>query len=277
MPNRTILALAALTAWTACADKEPTDESTAPLTTGVATGGPGPGETDETGDTGEPTSTTAGTTTTTTTTTSEATTAGTTLPEPTTDIPPETTTSGPTDATTTTTTIGDTSSGGPVDLCGGDAPKILFSTTLGDMVVQLDAVNAPNTTANFISYVEEGFFDGTIFHRVIDGFVLQGGGYTPDLQPKATHPPIALEISALTHVDGAISMARTNDPNSATSQFFICDGPQDLLDGEYAVFGVLIEGFDVLAAISAVPTGNEGMFSDVPIEDVIVDVAKCVP
>ncbi|WP_434425709.1 peptidylprolyl isomerase [Nannocystis pusilla] len=180
-------------------------------------------------------------TSTSTTTTSTPTSTTTTAAETTTPTAPtsEGTTVDTTDGTTTTTT------GVMPGACEGDAPRIRISTTLGDMVVQLDAVNAPITTANFVHYVETGFYDGTIFHRVIDGFVIQGGGLLPDLSSKPTDPPIPLEVSpALTHVDGAISMARTNDPNSATSQFYICDGPQDFLDGQYAAFGVLVEGFE---------------------------------
>lgn len=257
----------------ACGDKEPGDsEATAPLTT---TGTPPTG--DETTAT-SPTSgddTTGLVATTVDTTTTDGTTAG-----------PVTATTTTADPTSTTTTTGDATTAETTDPsttttglapCEGDAPKIKFSTTLGDMVLQLDAINAPNTTANFISYVQDGFYDDTIFHRVIDGFVIQGGGFTPELQQKQTKPPIALEISPLKHIDGAISMARTNDPNSATSQFFVCDGPQAGLDGNYAVFGVLVEGFDVLAAISAVPVGDENGFTDVPVEDVIVNEAVCVP
>ncbi len=197
-------------------------------------------------------------------------------PIPTTGTP-TTDTTDPTDDTTTASTDDTTTDVLPVG-CEGDAPKVRFETTLGVMTVQLDAVNAPNTVANFVDYVETGFYDNTIFHRVVDGFVIQGGGYTPGLQQKPTNPPIDLEISPnLTHVNGAIAMARTNDPNSATSQFYLCDGPQGGLNGEYAVFGVLIEGFDVLAAISAVPVGNQGQFMGVPLEDVIVTTATCVP
>jgi len=147
---------------------------------------------------------------------------------------------------------------------------------MGDLVVQLDAVNAPNTVANFVHYVESGFYVDTIFHRVVPDFVIQGGGLTADLQEKPTDPPIALETSpALKHVNGAISMARTNDPNSATSQFFICDGPQDFLDGQYAAFGVLVEGFDVLSAIISVPTETVGIYEGVPVEDVLILSATC--
>ena len=169
-----------------------------------------------------------------------------------------------------------TSTGG-ADLCAGENPHVMLVTSLGDMVVKLDAVNAPNTVANFIEYVEAGFYDGTIFHRVIPDFVLQGGGFTSDLTQKPTNPPIALEISPeLIHVDGAIAMARTMDLDSATSQFYLCDGPQPDLDGMYAVFGVLVAGFEVRDAISVVPTQAEAGYTDVPVEDVIVEMAYCV-
>lgn len=184
-----------------------------------------------------------------------------------------TTSAGTTTAETTAQTdTGGSSSTGAVGGCDSDAPLVRISTNKGDMVVQLDAVNAPITVANFIDYVEADFYAGTIFHRVISGFVLQGGGYTVDMMMKPTNPPIPLEISPeLKHVDGAIAMARTNDPNSATSQFYICDGPQDFLDGNYAVFGVLVEGFDVRDAIAATPTDG----NDQPIDDVIILEASC--
>jgi cyclophilin family peptidyl-prolyl cis-trans isomerase len=266
MPFRRAVVLAVLLPLACTDDKDPADATTAPLTTTVGPSGPestsnGPGPLSTTETSIDPTS--GGTTTT-----------GSTTADPTTADP---TTAAPTTAPDATTTTGGETTGVVAIPCEGDAPKVLFSTTLGDMVMQLDAVNAPITTANFIAYVDDGFFDGTIFHRVIDGFVIQGGGFTPDLQMKPTDPPIPLEISSLIHVDGAISMARTNEPDSATSQFFVCDGPQPGLDGNYAVFGVLIEGFEVLAAISAVPVGDEGPYTDVPVTDVIVNQAVCVP
>jgi len=181
-------------------------------------------------------------------------------------------------ATTATTGEGTTSGTSTTgeDLCAGDSPHVVLVTSLGEMTVKLDAINAPNTVANFLGYVETGFYDGTIFHRVIKDFVLQGGGFTPDLTQKPTDPPIALEISALTHVDGALSMARTPEPDSATSQFYICDGEQPGLDGDYAVFGVLVAGFEVRDAISEVAVGVEGDFMDIPVEDVILEMAYCV-
>ena len=120
--------------------------------------------------------------------------------------------------------------------------------------------------------MEDGFYDGLIFHRVIDGFMIQGGAFTPDMtQRTATYPPIDLEINPnLRHIDGAISMARTSDPNSATSQFFICDGPQPSLDDSYAVFGQVVSGMDIVRAISAVSTTTSGGHADVPASDVII-------
>ena len=173
----------------------------------------------------------------------------------------------------TSGTSGDTS----VADCSGDTPHVLLATTMGDMIVKLDAVNAPNTTANFLDYVESGFYDGTIFHRVAIDFVIQGGGFTPDLMEKPTNPPIALEVSpALTHVDGAIAMARMQAPDTAAAQFYLCDGPQPFLDGQYAAFGVLVDGFPVRDAIADVAVGAENGFVEVPIEDVILEMAYCV-
>jgi cyclophilin family peptidyl-prolyl cis-trans isomerase len=179
------------------------------------------------------------------------------------------------------------SSGGtpmPDAPAGGDGgpsgPVVVIETSMGNMVVQLDMDHEPITTGNFLHYVDEHFFDGTIVHRVIDGWVIQGGGYTPGLQPKtADLPPIPLETSPYdSHVNGAISMARTSDPNSATTQWFIVDWPKTgtppqpgQLDGHYAAFGVLIEGFDVLDRISMVQTTTMGAFMDVPVTDVVVN------
>jgi len=181
--------------------------------------------------------------------------------------------SGTTGMTGMTSSTGSESSTGALPVgCEGDTPRVRLVTNMGDMVVMLDAVNAPITVANFIGYVEADFYAGTIFHRVIDGFVLQGGGFTPDLQQKPTDPPIPLEIvPGLTHIDGAIAMARTDVLDSATSQFYICDGPQHFLDGDYAVFGVLIEGFEVRDAISALQVDG----NDTPLEDVIIMSATC--
>jgi cyclophilin family peptidyl-prolyl cis-trans isomerase len=161
-----------------------------------------------------------------------------------------------------------------------DKPEVVLSTTLGDMVVRLEPVEMPVTTANFLSYVDAGWYDGTLIHRVDPGWVIQGGGYTTGLQAKAANAPIELETSdQVLHVHGAISMARTSDPDSATTQWFICDSPgggppvQSQLDGAYAAFGNVIEGLDVLAAITAVTTGSQGGLDDVPQTEIVVTSA----
>jgi peptidyl-prolyl cis-trans isomerase A (cyclophilin A) len=140
----------------------------------------------------------------------------------------------------------------------------VIETSKGTIKVELDEKKAPITTANFIKLAEDGFYDGLIFHRVIKGFMIQGG----DPQGTGTggsKETIRLEIHPeLRHVDGAISMARSQNINSASSQFFICDGPQSFLDNNYATFGRTIEGIDVVRAIAVVPTGA----NDKPIENV---------
>lgn len=161
---------------------------------------------------------------------------------------------------------------GEPDLCMVDAPIVVLETSMGVMVVQLDRVRAPITVENFVMYVGMGFYDGTIFHRVIDNFVIQGGGVEPGGALKQTLGTIPLEIHPeLRHVDGAIAMARSQAPDTAESQFYITDGPQPGLDDMYAVFGVLIDGFPVRDAISAVQT-----VSDVPVTDVLLESAYCV-
>ncbi|GEM_PF-911826 len=143
----------------------------------------------------------------------------------------------------------------------------------GNITVKLEPLYAPTTVENFIKYARSGFYDGLIFHRVVDGFVIQGGGYYPDLSYKSPiYPPIPLEInSSLTHVDGAIAMARTSDPDSATSQFYICDGPQHQLDGSYAVFGRVVDGMDVVREISAVPVHTVNGMENVPVDPVVIE------
>jgi len=159
----------------------------------------------------------------------------------------------------------------------GPATEVVLATSLGDLVVRLEPVEMPITTANFLAYVDAGWYDGTLIHRVEPDWVIQGGGYTTGLVAKTAMDPIALESSDLVpHVHGAISMARTSDPDSAASQWFIVDWPhattppQRQLDGEYAAFGVVIEGLDVLAAIAAVPTGSAGGLDNVPTTEVTV-------
>lgn len=160
-------------------------------------------------------------------------------------------------------------------------PKVEFVTTMGKFVVQLDPARAPKTVANFLDYVKSGFYKGTIFHRVIPGFMVQGGGFTADMQKKSTRAPIPLESqNGLRNLRGTIAMARTPDPNSATSQFFInvVDNPSldyPKPDGYgYAVFGKVISGMDVVDKIVAVPTKNEGPFQNVPVKPIVIEDAK---
>jgi peptidyl-prolyl cis-trans isomerase A (cyclophilin A) len=151
---------------------------------------------------------------------------------------------------------------------GALAQKVKLSTSMGDIVVQLDAQKAPKTVANFLQYAKAGHYNGTVFHRVIDGFMIQGGGMGADMHEKATRPPIPLEAgNGLSNLRGTIAMARTGMPDSATSQFFINVGDNLRLDsygGGYAVFGQVIEGMDVVDRIKLVPVGNKAGHENVP-------------
>lgn len=167
--------------------------------------------------------------------------------------------------------------GSPATGGGGgasDSTTVRITTSLGDMVIALEPALMPITTENFLTYVDEGFYTNVVFHRVIPDFVIQGGGFTTGMTPKSpSHPPITLETSdQVLHDYGAISMARTNDPNSATSQFFVVNAAAGAhsLDGQYAAFGHLVSGSDTLDAISAVATQSVGQFDDVPVEDVTI-------
>jgi len=160
------------------------------------------------------------------------------------------------------------------------AAHILMTTTVGPMTLELDADNAPKTVENFLSYVSSGFYDGTIFHRVINNFMVQGGGFTADMEQKATQAPIENEANnGLKNARGTIAMARTQDPHSATAQFFINVQDNDFLNhtGEnmqgwgYAVFGKVTEGEDVLDKIRCVQTGNQAGHQDVPVEPIIIE------
>ena len=160
---------------------------------------------------------------------------------------------------------------------------IKFETTLGDFVIELYADRAPVTVENFLQYVDDGHFDGTVFHRVIPGFVIQGGGMTADLSQKATRKPISNEATnGLKNLRGTLSMARTSDINSATSQFFVNLVDNAFLDHQgprnygYAVFGKVAEGMDVIDAIAAVETGRKRGHDDVPLEPVVVNAARRV-
>jgi peptidyl-prolyl cis-trans isomerase A (cyclophilin A) len=162
------------------------------------------------------------------------------------------------------------------------AQKVKLATSAGDIVLELDAAKAPKTVENFVAYVKAGHYDGTIFHRVIDNFMIQGGGMDKDMKEKKTHPPIVLESrNGLLNQRGTVAMARTMDPNSATAQFFINLKDNDFLnqanarDGNgYAVFGKVIAGMDVVDKIRAVPTGNKGMHQNVPLEPIIIKKAS---
>ena len=160
------------------------------------------------------------------------------------------------------------------------AAHILMTTTVGPMTLELDADNAPKTVENFLSYVSSGFYDGTIFHRVINNFMVQGGGFTADMEQKATQAPIENEANnGLKNALGTIAMARTQDPHSATAQFFINVQDNDFLNhtGEnmqgwgYAVFGKVTEGEDVLDKIRCVQTGSQAGHQDVPVEPIIIE------
>lgn len=157
-------------------------------------------------------------------------------------------------------------------------PRVTLETNQGNIVLELDAKKAPKTVANFLQYAREGFYDGTIFHRVIGDFMIQGGGFTEDFKQKTTHPPIANEaVNGLKNTRGSVAMARTSDPQSATAQFFINVKDNAFLnypgqDGfGYAVFGKVIEGMDVVDKIRQLPTGVGGPgMRDVPKEPVII-------
>ena len=160
------------------------------------------------------------------------------------------------------------------------AAHILMTTTVGPMTLELDADNAPKTVENFLSYVSNGFYDGTIFHRVINNFMVQGGGFTADMEQKATQAPIENEANnGLKNAYGTIAMARTQDPHSATAQFFINVQDNDFLNhtGEnmqgwgYAVFGKVTDGEEVLDKIRCVQTGSQAGHQDVPVEPIIIE------
>ena len=161
------------------------------------------------------------------------------------------------------------------------AQKVKLATSAGDIVIELDKAKAPKTVENFVQYVKDGHYNGTVFHRVIPSFMIQGGGMTADMTEKKTRPPIPLESrNGLSNVRGSIAMARTGDPNSATSQFFINVQDNARLDAAnardgngYAVFGKVISGMDVVDKIRVVPTSSKGMHDDVPMMPVTINKA----
>jgi cyclophilin family peptidyl-prolyl cis-trans isomerase len=161
--------------------------------------------------------------------------------------------------------------------------QVKLETSMGDIVIELNEEASPITVKNFLRYVEEGFYDGTIFHRVIPDFMIQGGGFTAEMVQKKPHPPIVNEASnGLKNDRGTIAMARTANPDSATSQFFINHKNNDFLNyaGQskpgYTVFGKVVEGLDVVDKIAAVKTTQKGQHSDVPVEPVVIKSAKAV-
>jgi peptidyl-prolyl cis-trans isomerase B (cyclophilin B) len=162
-------------------------------------------------------------------------------------------------------------------------PKVRIQTTMGAIIVELDAKAAPKTVANFLDYVRAGFYDGTIFHRVIKNFMIQGGGFTPDMKKKPTKAPVANEAeNGLQNLTGTIAMARTQAPHSATSQFFINAKDNHFLNYRsktsrlwgYCVFGKVIKGMEVVRAIETVPTAAKSGHADVPANNVVIKTIK---
>jgi len=161
-----------------------------------------------------------------------------------------------------------------------ESAMVRIQTPYGVILLELNAERAPKTVENFLSYVNEGFYNGTLFHRVIDNFMIQGGGFEPGMTQKKTHAPIANEAqNGLRNERGTIAMARTSDPNSATAQFFINVTDNDFLNHTaptpsgwgYCVFGRVVDGMTVVDRIKSVPTGSKFGFKDVPLTDVVIE------
>lgn len=174
--------------------------------------------------------------------------------------------------------------GGRAQAAGGH-PVIKLQTSLGDIVLELDAEKAPVTVENFVQYVKDGHYDGTIFHRVIPNFMIQGGGFDADMKQKETRAPIKNEAdNGLKNDKYTIAMARTPDPHSASAQFFINVKDNDFLNFSaptangwgYAVFGKVTDGFDVVDAIAKVKTGNRGPHGDVPVDPIVITKAVVI-
>jgi peptidyl-prolyl cis-trans isomerase A (cyclophilin A) len=170
--------------------------------------------------------------------------------------------------------------------CGAPAQTVKLSTSEGDIRIALDAQKAPKSVANFLQYVKSGHYNGLIFHRVIENFMIQGGGFSADMKQRPTKPPIPLEANnGLLNLRGSVAMARTNDPNSATAQFFVNTVDNAFLDaanspggqGGYAVFGQVIEGMDVVDKIRLVQVGNNGSHQNLPLKPVIINKAIVEP
>jgi peptidyl-prolyl cis-trans isomerase B (cyclophilin B) len=176
--------------------------------------------------------------------------------------------------------------GGAFTAAAADAPRVKLQTSLGDIVLELDPARAPATVENFLAYVRDGFYDGTIFHRVIEDFMIQGGGFSADYERRETRAPIRNEAdNGLQNLRGTIAMARTGDPHSATAQFFINVKDNTFLDHTaptprgwgYCVFGRVVEGMETVDRIRAVATGAGGPFpKDAPLEAVVIERASLV-
>lgn len=166
------------------------------------------------------------------------------------------------------------------NLLAAENPRVLLTTSLGEIELELEAEKAPISVENFLGYVDSGFYDGTVFHRVIPGFMIQGGGFGEGLNQKPTKAPIKNEAdNGLHNVRGTVAMARTQNVNSATSQFFINHRDNDFLDHGsrdfgYAVFGKVVRGMEVVDQIAQVPTDNRAMMQNVPLTPVKIITAK---
>lgn len=165
-------------------------------------------------------------------------------------------------------------------------PEVKLQTTMGDIIIRLDSTTAPKTVENFLGYVNSGFYNGTIFHRVIDGFMIQGGGLTADMKEKETKAPIQNEAhNKVKNVRRTVAMARKSNPNSATAQFFINVVDNPALDHKntsssgygYCVFGKVIQGMDIVDAIAKAPKTSKGMMTDVPVTPVVIKSAAILP
>lgn len=174
---------------------------------------------------------------------------------------------------------------GPFTLHAGEKTMILMKTTQGDIQLELDAEKAPNTVANFLKYVESGHYNGTIFHRVIDGFMIQGGGFDKEMRQKPAPHTVDNEAdNGLKNNKGTLAMARTSDPHSASAQFFINTKDNDFLNFRsptpqgwgYCVFGKVVDGMDVVDAVEGVKTGRHGPYGDVPVEPVIITEVQLI-
>jgi peptidyl-prolyl cis-trans isomerase A (cyclophilin A) len=163
-------------------------------------------------------------------------------------------------------------------------PQLEVKTSMGTITVELYEDKAPKSVENFLRYAQDDFFNGTVFHRVIPGFMIQGGGFTPDLKQKDTRAPIQNEArNGLKNQTGTLAMARTSDPHSATAQFFINLKDNSFLDNPgrdgwgYTVFGKVVQGFDIVQKIATVPTGNAGPHQNVPNTPVVIESVKLLP